>query len=260
MSRLGGVWSVLREPLVNSLTFAQIKEVAAGAGLPTVELSNLRQASSGSFSGTSKGGLVDALDGVFRKLSDDNQNRVAGHVVAELVRRGTPDQVGRLEELLERVGWQLVAGEPAPLALVAPPALTSPSATVSEAMSKSVRRFRDGDFDGAMTAIVGVIDTLTEGIYTSAGLPDHKRANYQQRALTAHNQLEAAFRARLVGMPPAEADLTWAGQHRAVNGAADVLGAFRRNFSDTHGAGAADPRLVQEALQSALFLVSCLEG
>ena len=126
---------------------------------------------------------------------------------------------------------------------------------------KAVRRYRDGDFDGAMTAVVGVIDTITESIYTSNSLRRHKQSSYQQRAITAHKTLEAKFRASLSGMTAPEADLAWKGQQRAVNGAADLLGAFRRTYSDAHGASPAPPpEIVQTAIHSALFLVYSLAG
>jgi hypothetical protein len=236
-----------------------VTAVEACAGLPTMKLSHLRQGSSGSGGGTSKGGLADALDGLFDRLSPDEQDRVAGHVVAELVARSGPEEVARLEELLERVGWHLVGDEPAPLTLSVPPIAAPLPRAVREAIGKSVRRYRDGDFDGAMTSIVGVVDTLTEDIYTAAGLPDHKKVPFHTRAVTAHKELEAAFRSRLGSMSVAEADRSWEGQKRAVNGAAELLAAFRRNYSDAHGASTADPRLVQDALQAALFLVPCLQ-
>lgn len=259
MGRLSEVWSVLREPLTSTLSFAQMKEVAGGAGLPTAKLSHLRQGTSGSGGGTSKAGLADALDGLFNELSPEQQDRVTGHLIAELVARSGDDGIERLEELLERAGWHLVGGEPAPLTLNAPPPVVPLPKAVQEAIGKSVRRFRDGDFDGAMTSIVGLVDTMTGDIYTASGLPDHKRTSYHQRAVTAHKELETAFRSQLGSMSTAEQDLSWEGQKRAVNGTAELLAAFRRNYSDAHGASAADPKLVQDALQAALFLVACLQ-
>lgn len=251
---LGAAWSVLREPLT-SLTFTQMKEAAAASGLPTTKLSDLRQTSGGGRS-ASKAELADAIDGLFNKLDKVGQDQTALHMVTELLRRSSNRE--RLEELLERVGWHLVGDEPVPLDLrldLPPDTLPDP---VREAFVKAVRRYRDGDFDGAMTSVVGVIDTITETIYDENGLPNHKQASYQQRAVTAHKTLESRFRTSLVGMSPAEADRSWSGQHRAVNGAADVLGAFRRNYSDAHGAGSGDPGLVQMALHSALFVVYSL--
>ena len=256
MAGLGQVWSVLREPLT-SLSFASMKEVAAASGLPTVQLSELRQTSSGG-RGASKSELADAIDALFNKLDPHAQDRAAGHLIHELLERSTTETRERLEELLERVGWHVVAGEPAPLTLRLDASVEVPPEVVTKAIAKSIRRFRDRDFDGAITSIVGVIDTLTEDIYDRAGLAGHKKTSYQQRAITAHKQLESAFRGRLVGMSLPEAELTWAGRQRSVNGAADVLGAYRRNFADAHGSGSANPKLVQDALESALFLVNCL--
>jgi hypothetical protein len=233
-----------------------MKEAAAASRLPTVELSHLRQTSGGR--GASKVELMDAIDGLFARLDVRAQDRTAAYMVAELLRRSSETTRERLEELLERVGWRVVTGEPVPLDLrvdFAPEALPE---AVRVGVAKAIRRYRDGDFDGAMTFVVGVIDTLTETIYTDHSIPGHKQASYQQRAVTAHKALEAQFRARLLGMGAGETDLAWKGQHRAVNGAADLLSAFRRTYSDAHGVALADAGLVQIAMQAALFLIYSL--
>jgi hypothetical protein len=250
---LGAVWSVLREPLT-SLSFSQMKEAAAASGLPTATLSHLRQTSAGGRF-ASKAELADAIDDLFNELDGPRQNRAAVHMVSELLRRSSAENRERLEELLERVGWHLVAGEPVPLDLRLDLPLDTMADPVRDAVVKAIRRYRDRDFDGAMTSIVGIIDTITESIYSANGLPGHATSSYQQRAITARRTLEPRFRASLAGMDASEADLAWKGQQRAVNGSADVLGAFRRNYSDVHGASSADPGLVQTALHSALFLV-----
>jgi hypothetical protein len=253
---LGAAWSVLREPLT-AIPFSQMKEAAAAAGLDTAELSHLRQTSAGR--STSKAELADAIDGLFKKLDRDRQDRVAANMLAELIRRSPSEQHReRLEELLERVGWHLIGDEPAPLTLQLDAPLDTMPKPVRGAVAKALRRYRDCDFDGAMTAIVGAVDTITAEIFATNGLPNHKSASYQRRAIAAHATLEAQFRRRLGTMPAKEADLAWGGHQRAVNGAADVLGAFRRNFSDAHGVGTADAQLVQTALQSALFVINCL--
>ena len=255
MPRLGDVWSVLREPLC-SFSFSTMKEIASASGLATVELSRFRQSSSSR--STTKSELADGIDTLFNSLNPDDRDRVTGNVITELVDRLDDEHTERLEVLLERVGWHLVAGEPAPLSLRLDTPVESLPEIAVKAISKATRRFRDGDFDGAMTSIAGTIDSLTEEIYNSAGITNHKSSSYQQRAIKAHRELESNFRARLAGMSTNEADLVWKGRERAVNGAADVLGAFRRNYSDAHGAGSADPRLVQDALQAATFLITCL--
>jgi hypothetical protein len=193
-SGLGGVWSILREPLT-ALSFAQMKEAAAAAGLPVATLSHLRQTSGGR--STSKAELADAIDGLFNALDEPGRDRAAVHMVSELIRRSSDESRGRLEELLERVGWHLVADEPVPTGLRLDVPLETLPDPVRDAVVKAVRRYRDRDFDGAMTSVVGIIDTLTEAIYTANGLPDHKKSSYQQRAIAAHKTLEAAFRARL---------------------------------------------------------------
>ena len=48
-------------------------------------------------------------------------------------------------------------------------------------LEKALRRYRDGDMDGAITSICGVVDQLTGTIYARRGLGDHKKAKYQER-------------------------------------------------------------------------------
>lgn len=249
-----GIWPLLREPL-RTLTFADMKEAAAASGLPVEQLSQLRQRSSG---GASKPELADAIDGLFTALRPEERDRAAVFMVGELARRCSGDVRNRLDELLERFGWQLADNEPVPLdlRLDVDPAALPPN--LRDALMKAVRRYRDGDLDGSMTSIVGLVDMITEEIYTAEALPGHYNDSYHKRAITAHKTREAAFRSRLGAMDPAEADRTWDGQKRAVNGAADVLAAFRRNYSDAHGPSTANSKLVQAAVHSALLVIYSL--
>jgi hypothetical protein len=254
-SSVRSIWSVLREPL-RTLTFAEMKEAAAASGLATAELSDLRQGSGGG--GASKLQLADAIDGLFNQLGPSEQDRTTVYMVGELMRRCPPDIRQRMEELLERVGWQLVADDPVPLdlRLDVDPAALPPG--LRDALMKGVRRYRDGDLDGAMTSIVGLVDMATEAIYVSEGLIGHYSDSYLTRAVKAHKTREAAFRTSLDAMEPGEATRTWEAQKRAVNGAADVLAAFRRNYSDAHGPSTANAHLVQAAVHSALLVVYSL--
>lgn len=242
---------------MTSLSFSQMKEAAAAAGLATVKLSSLSQSSStGGY--TSKTVLADSIDGLFVELEAAEQNRVAGHMLAELVQRSGSTVRGRLEDLLERRGWHLVEGQPVPMDF----RLDLPPESLSErgraAIAKAAQRYRDGDFDGAMTTVIGIVDEITGEISASAGIAGYQNASFHNRTMAAHAALESRFRAELQGMSEAEANRAWEGQRRAVNGAAEVLGAYRRAYADAHGPKPADGRVVRRALQSALFVVECL--
>jgi hypothetical protein len=60
------------------------------------------------------------------------------------------------------------------------------------------------------------------------------------------------------GFPPDEAERVWQNLRSAVNQAGYVLGAFRREISDVHGAAKASPRVIQRALDVAVFIVRSL--
>ena len=62
------------------------------------------------------------------------------------------------------------------------------------------------------------------------------------------------------GFAEEEAQRVWHNLRGAVNQAAYVLGAFRREISDVHGASSAAPAVVQRALDAAAFIVRSLLG
>jgi hypothetical protein len=248
--RLGDVWSALREPLLR-LSFADMKTAAASAGLPVAKLSHLRQTATGR---SSKGELADAIDGLFMRLAPRERDRVTSHLVVELLER-QPNEADRLSELFERVGWVLLEGEPVPLALRVDALPDSLPDDVEADLRKALRRYRDGDLDGAVTAIAGTIDIVTAKIYAEHRLGNHKRAPFHERVVMAHRTREGAFRASLQGMDSPDVDSTWKALKQAMNGAAHVMAAYRRHYGDVHGGKATDRALVTSAFRAAVFLL-----
>ncbi|HKP90507.1 MAG TPA: hypothetical protein VJT75_11110 [Thermoleophilaceae bacterium] len=253
-ARIATVWPALREPLL-SFSFGDIKTLAGAAGLATEKLSGLRQRSSGR--STSKAELADAIDGLFNELKPATQDRVVAHMITEILRRN-PEHAERLEELLERRGWTLVEDEPVPIRLgldIVPDSLPD---TAQKGLRKALRRYREGDLDGALTSIVGVIDTLTGEIYEHEDIPGHKRTAFQERTIRAHRTRKAAFKASLAGMDVEERTRAWKAQDRAVGGTSEVLGTYRNAYADAHGPRPADEQIVQAALHAAVFLIRSL--
>ena len=246
------VWSSLRG-LLTQLRFATMKEVASACGLPTTLLSHLSQGPRGA----SKSTLADGIDSLFNDLDGDDQDRVAVYMVKELTSR-LPDQSERLGELLERIGWHLVEGEPIALGLrVRPPVHPIPDHAQPD-FQKAIRRYRDGDFTGAMTATAGMVDMITKRIFDDNSLPGFKNKPFQHRVIEAHKTSQPQFEEALKELEPAVVKAVWEAQGRAVNGAAEVVGKYRNEYGDPHGSGPGQPALVPVALNSALFLVDAL--
>ena len=246
------IWSSLRGSLVY-LTFDQMKIAAGAATLQTVALSHISQGA-----GSSKGQLADAIDSLFWSLPTVRQERVTTYMVKELIERLPTAQVDLLEERLERIGWHLVEGEPVPLKLrLYPPHAPLPP-DIRTAIQKVIRRYRDGDFDGAMTSAVGIVDTIAKQVSKENGiLTPEKNTSYHNRVITAHRTQKTTF-ARMfatLDLDPTVVQSLWTAQDKAVNKAAYILGSFRRHYSDTHGPAPAKAAFVQIALNSALFLV-----
>ena len=145
-----------------------------------------------------------------------------------------------------RVGWGISGSAPYPLHLQLDLELAALPEAVREGLSRCLQRYRDGDTAGAITAICGIVDSLTEEIYSANKLGNHRNDSYQQRVNRSFNSLEDNYRQPLSdgGLDRQETNQLWQNHRGAVNHAAYVLGSFRRVFSDAHGAQAAPVVLV----------------
>lgn len=97
-------------------------------------------------------------------------------------------------------------------------------------------------------------------MYAAHTLGDHGADGYQERVSKSFRALESRYRHGLSaeGVDRVEIDRLWNNQRSAVNGAAYVLGSFRRQFSDVHGGQQVAPVFVQHALDCAVFTLRSL--
>lgn len=248
---LGSAWSSIRGILRDTFSFTQIKDIVGAAGLPVYELSHLQQKSSG---GASKGQLMDGIDGLVQKMDDDARARFVSALIQEAVARNQ-GLCSQLEDLLARVGWGIAGSEPYPLSLHIDLSTANLPQDIQDGIVKCMRRYRDGDPSGAISAICGIIDTLTQSIYSAKNLGNAFNDSYQQRVLKSFSALEEEYQGSLISLDANTAKLIWQNHRGSVNQAAYILGAFRRDFSDVHGEQNAPSTLVQRSLDCAVFIV-----
>lgn len=249
--RVGDAWGSIRGIIRESLSFAQIKDLVGESGLPIHKLAHLQQKSKG---GASKGQLMDGIDGLFNELDEDGRNRFVASCVEGLLKRDD-SLLEELQTTLGRVGWGVTNQGVYPLRLQIELETFALDQRLQEGIAKTLRRYRDGDFDGAVTAICGLVDSLTEKVYSQKSLGDHRTASYQERVSRAFKAFENEFQAPLYSLAGEKRNLIFNNHHGSINQAAYVLGAFRREFSDVHGVQSAAPELVQRAIDCAVFIV-----
>lgn len=256
--RIGEAWSSIRGTLRESFSFAQIKDILGASGLAVERLAGFQQAFTG---GASKGQLMDGVDELVSELDAARRDRFVVACIEEMVARSEKAK-DELERLLRRVGWALSGGSPYPLRLQVALETAELSDESASGISTALQRYRDGDFDGAITAICGAVDSRTEKIYFAKNLGDHKAAAYQERVSRSFQALEPEFEASLLSpkLLADEVSRIWHNYRGAISQAGYVLGAFRREFSDAHGAQDSPPHLVQSALDCAVFILRSLSG
>jgi hypothetical protein len=250
MDRLSNIWSALREPLLGK-SFSEIKRLCAAAGIPVEKLSHLTQAGKGY---ASKLELVDAIDGIYTRMSAQEQDRVTGSLLADLLREPGSLDRERMETLLERRGWSLIGSEPAPMRLAAN-YLEELEDEILAGLEKAVRRYRDGDRAGAVTALVGMVDARARQILIEHDGAASPKTPLHQRVKMAHERLKPHVMARFGALTDPMG--AWKAQGDAVSAAANLLAQFRRESSDAHG-GDFESDLVDEAARTAVFLLDSL--
>jgi hypothetical protein len=251
---LSSAWPVLRQIIIDNQSFNNIKSLCGSAGMQVQKLSHLQQKSG--FASSTKGQLMDGVDKLFNELSTKEQENVIRNLLHDLW-HGSNDVKDPLANALERVGWGITEGEPHPLELQVNLEMAQLPKHEQKLISKSLNRYRQGDLDGAITSICSVVDSITEQIYTQQSMSDHKKDSYQQRVNRSFKHRESEINQILndENFPAQEVTQIWDNLKGAINRAAYVLGAFRRNVSDVHGASNSSPQLVQQALDAAVFII-----
>lgn len=247
------VWRALRSTVKNECTFAGIKELVAGSGLPVEELTHLQQRSL-SEGGASKSELIDAVDDLIKR-EDEPTTAIQNLIDAFL--EMYPDHSDKVVECIRGFGWTVIDGQLRPPDFQVEGAVVDSSEEVKQSLHTAYARYKQGDYPGAMTAVCSALDTLTLLVYEERGLGDAHKASYQERASRSFSAFEEAYRIRLVEAQIDEQEVTriWNNYKGAVNQAAYVLGSFRRNTSDAHGSSACTPELVRYAIDCGTFII-----
>lgn len=264
--RIGDCWSSVRGVL-EVFSTKSIKEILGKAGLAIFKIE---------YSGTHKGPLLDGADVLVRTLDDDSRDRLVIACVEEIVSseraknhnlvnaRQLPDTktLLDLERTLSRVGYGISGSDVFPLGLSLDLETAALPTEVSDAIAEALRRYRDGKYAGAITSVCGAVDQITEKLFLYKKLGDHKESSFQERVSKAFATLEAAYSEPLKSKVVAanEVKLIWENHKKAVSQAAYVLGAFRREYSDAHGAQKAPAEFVQKSLDCAVFILRSFSG
>jgi hypothetical protein len=249
------LWSVLRELIQANFSFSDIKGIAGLIGLPVHEISSVQQKYQG---GASKGQLMDSLDGLYNRKPNADRDSIVKNLIKEICRR-EPELRDPVEEKLEMFGWKMSETfEPFPLSLQINLINEDLPDAVINSISKALKRFRDNDYEGAMTTICGLVDNLTADVYQLKNLGDHKNDSYQQRVSLSIGSFEQPYKSSLKnsGIETDEINLVWNNHKKSISNAAYVLGSFRRSLSDVHGDfKKVSPIFLQDAMDSAIYIV-----
>jgi hypothetical protein len=257
-TELNIVWGPLRAILENNFTFANIKEVCGLAGLDLTTLSYLQQKQG---SGTSKGHLMTAVDGLLGDMKEDEKRRFITIMTEEVLRR-RPNLADMLQDYLRRLGWAVYEGRIVPLEILDLSELPELPDEARPDLAKAAQRLRDGDLSGAISAACGAVDATTSRVYSEKSLGDPGAASFQERvvkSLRVHGiltRLDVDLQA--LGwdtnkIKPFRENLT-----KSLNHAAYVMQTLRANMGDVHGSKPILKPLVFDSIKWASLITRLL--
>ncbi len=252
-NELRKIWRALRAKVKERCTFAVIKDIVASAALPVEKLSHLQQRSLPAM-GASKSQLMDAVDDLIGEEQDSDQ---AIKRLIDALLQSEPHLQSEVAACVAQFGWTVEERQLRPSDFQVEGASVDFSTEVRELLRTAYARYGQGDYAGAMTAVCSAVDNVTNKMYATHDLGNPHDDSYQQRASRSFSALETAYRQRLAEANVKEAELNqmWQNYRGAVNQAAYVMGALRRNASDVHGISNCPPELVRHAIDCGTFII-----
>lgn len=256
---LNQAWGALRVVLREAFSFYEIKDLAGLAGIDVTRLARLEQRAGG---GASKGQLMTALDREIAQLGEAEKARVLNHFAEEVIRQPHYDSE-RLDDYLERLGWQFADGKLVPIDVFDVAELAELPDVSRTDLLKAATRLRDGDLSGALGAACAAVDSATNAVYADHSLGVPSKDSFQTRCTKALNAKEAISRlpGELTGMgwDTADAKLFSNNLRGALNQGAYVMQALRSRMSDVHGSKPVLNPLVYDALKWTALIIRMLK-
>ena len=256
---LNQAWGALRAVLGGAFSFHDIKEIVGLAGIDVTHLAPLVQRAGG---GASKGQLITALDGEIRQLDQAAKSRILPSIAEQIVAR-RPGESERLDECLERLGWQFTDSRLIPIELFDISELSELPDAARDDLLKATVRLRGGDLDGALAAACGAVDSATRAVEAEQGMKRRSRDGFQARctaALRAKGTISGLAKdLRALGWQEHDADQLVKSLFRSLNQAAYVMQALRSKMSDVHGSKRVLSPLVFDSLKWAALIVRMLK-
>ena len=246
------IWRALRATVKDGCTFAEIKDIVASATLPVERLSHLQQRSLPA-KGASKSELMDAVDDLIS--AEPNPTQAIQRLITAFLQR-RPHLQSKVAQCVAQFGCTVEDGQLRSSDFQVEGASADFSAEVRELLRTAYTRYGQGDYSGAMTAVCSALDNVTNHMYAIYGFGNPHGDSYQQRACRSFAALEDEYRQRFAEAEIEEVELSrmWQNYRGAINQAAYVMGALRRNASDVHGISNCPPGLVRHAIDCGTFI------
>ena len=247
------IWRALRPIVKEGFTFNETKDFVAAAALPVEKLSHLQQRSLPA-KGASKGELLDAVDGLIGQESDPT--RAIQNLISVILEQKVHLQ-SRISDCVKRFGWTIVDEQLRSADFQVDGAVVDFSEEVRSLLKNAYKRFGEGDYSGAMTAVCSALDNVTNHLYRIHSLGNPHDDSYQQRVSRSFAVLEGSYRNRFnqITDDDSEVNRLWQNYRGAINQAAYVMGGFRRNASDVHGVSDCPPEVIRHAIDCGTYII-----
>ena len=252
-------WNPLRSALQNNFSFYEIKEIVGLAGLDLTGIAHLEQKAGG---GASKGQLMTGIDRTLSGVDDERKQSFIAIVAEEVVSK-RPNVRETLEFHLGRLGLGIAGNTVVPLRIFDVSELPKLPVESRDDMVKAVRRFRDGDLSGALSAACGAVDATTSAVYKKSDLGDPGKASFQEKCKRAL-EVKGVFvelEQELRSLSWEDSDITKFKNNfeGSLNQAAYIMQTLRSRMGDVHGTKPVIKPLVFDSLKWAELIVRALQ-
>lgn len=265
-NNINSAWAAI-VPILKNFDFYTIKEIVGLAGFDIQNLDELG-IDTNNWNKPNRQQLVSEIGGYFSRFPEQKKQHFLNVVIEEVLSRehefyGDYSIEDRLQNYLNRLGWQLIDNKVLPIEILDLSDLDELDSSAREDLIKASTKFRDGDLSGAISSACAAVDSVTTKIYGSNDkLKVSDAKSFQAKCKIALNEKKvfADIESQLneLGWEKGKVKQFHDNLEGSLNQAAFIMQLLRSEMSDAHGTKPVFKPLVFDSIKWSQIIVRLL--